>query len=134
MKRDKFLQRLFSAFPDGKPGLGLLFLRLCISVPLFDWGINDLSANADAMTLGRDGAAAVGGILLVAGLWTPVAGIVITLVEVWTAFAHRFALQGHLLVAALGICLAMLGPGAWSVDARLFGRKVFEMRDRDASS
>ena len=134
MKRDKFLQRLFSAFPDGKPGLGLLFLRLCISVPLFYWGISDLSANADAMTLGRDSVAAAGGILLVAGLLTPLAGIVISVVEAWIAFAHHFALQGHLLVAALGICQAMLGPGAWSVDARLFGRKVFEMRDRDASS
>jgi uncharacterized membrane protein YphA (DoxX/SURF4 family) len=25
--------------------------------------------------------------------------------------------------AALGVGLAMLGPGAWSVDARRFGRK-----------
>jgi len=90
-----------------------------------------LSASADAVTLVRDGVAAAGGILLVAGLWTPVAGILISLVEAWIAFAHHFAPQGHLLVAALGICLAMLGPGAWSVDARLFGRRVFEMRDRD---
>jgi len=125
------LQRLFSAFPDGKPGLGLLILRLCISVPVFYWGIGDLSASADAVTLVRDGVAAAGGILLVAGLWTPVAGILISLVEAWIAFAHHFAPQGHLLVAALGICLAMLGPGAWSVDARLFGRRVFETPGKD---
>ena len=125
------MQRLFSAFPDGKPGLGLLILRISVSVPLFYWGIGDLSAGADAVTLVRDGVAAAGGIFLVAGLWTPVAGILISLVEAWIAFSHHFALQGHLLVAALGICLAMLGPGAWSVDARLFGRKVFEMRDKD---
>ena len=125
------MQRLFSAFPDGKPGLGLLILRLCISVPVFYWGIGDLSASADAVTLVRDGVAAASGILLVAGLWTPVAGILISLVEAWIAFAHHFAPQGHLLVAALGICLAMLGPGAWSVDARLFGRRVFEMPGKD---
>ena len=131
MKRDKFLQRLFSAFPDGWPGRGLLLLRISVTVPLFYWGIGDLSAATDTLTLGRDGVAAAGGVLLLAGLWTPVAGIVISIVEAWIAFAHHFALQGHLLVAALGICLAMLGPGAWSVDARLFGRRVFEMRERD---
>jgi putative oxidoreductase len=131
MKRELFLQRLFSAFPDGKPGLGLLFLRLCISVPLFYWGIGDLSAAADAATLVRDGVAAAGGILLVAGLWTPVVAILISLVEAWIGLAHHFAPQGHLLVAALGIAQAMLGPGAWSVDARLFGRRVFEMGDKD---
>ena len=125
------MQRLFSAFPDGKPGLGLLFLRLCISVPVFYWGIGDLSAPTDAVTLVRDGVAAAGGILLVAGLWTPVAGILIALVEAWIAFVHHFAPQGHLLVAALGISLAMLGPGAWSVDARLFGRRVFETPGKD---
>ena len=106
-------------------------LRISISVPLFYWGIGDLSATADAVTLVRDGVAAAGGILLLAGLWTPAASILISLIEAWIAFAHHFAPQGHLLVAALGMCLAMLGPGAWSVDARLFGRRVFEMRDRD---
>ncbi len=99
-------------------------------MPLFYWGIGDYSAAADAVTLGRDGVAVAGGILLVGGLWTPVAAILISLVEAWIAFSHHFAPQGHSLIAALGICLAMLGPGAWSVDARLFGRKVFEMRDK----
>jgi uncharacterized membrane protein YphA (DoxX/SURF4 family) len=28
-----------------------------------------------------------------------------------------------LVLAILGLSLAMIGPGAWSVDARLFGRK-----------
>ena len=100
-------------------------------MPLFYWGISDLSAAGEALTLGRDGVAAAGGILLVAGIWTPVVGIVISLVEAWIALDHHFALEGHLLVAALGIAQAMLGPGAWSVDARLFGRRVFEIGDKD---
>ena len=74
-----------------------------------------------------------GGTLLLAGLWTPLVGMVIALDEAWIAFSHQFAPQGHILVAALGICLAMLGPGAWSVDARLFGRRVFEMKGRKVS-
>ena len=31
------------------------------------------------------------------------------------------------LLGALGAALAMLGPGAWSVDARLFGRKRIQI-------
>jgi putative oxidoreductase len=98
---------------------------------VFYWAIGDLSATADSITLGQDCLAAACGILLLAGLWTPLAGIALSLDEIWIAFSHHFMPQGHLLVAALGICLAMLGPGAWSVDARLFGRKLFELRDKN---
>jgi uncharacterized membrane protein YphA (DoxX/SURF4 family) len=35
----------------------------------------------------------------------------------------------RLVLAALSLSLAMLGPGAWSLDARRFGRKVFEIRE-----
>lgn len=83
------------------------------------------------MTLARDGAAVACGILLIAGLWTPVASVLISIDEAWISFANHLAPQGHLLVAALGLIQAMLGPGAWSADARLFGRKVFELRDPD---
>ena len=97
---------------------------------MFYWGIGDLSAGAGSIKLSQDCAAIAGGILLLAGLWTPLAGVVIALDEAWIAFSHQFAPQGHLLLAALGICVAMLGPGAWSVDARLFGRRVFEIRGK----
>jgi putative oxidoreductase len=33
-------------------------------------------------------------------------------------------------LATLGATLAMIGPGAWSIDAHLFGRKHFEIRQR----
>ena len=130
MKRDKFLQRLFSAFPDGKPGLGLLLLRISVSVPLFYWGVGDLSAGADAVTLGRDGVAVAGGILLVAGLWTAVAGIVISIVEAWIACSHHFALQGHLLVAAL----APLRPGVGDEHRRGAGQQPVGRRPRPAQA
>jgi uncharacterized membrane protein YphA (DoxX/SURF4 family) len=34
----------------------------------------------------------------------------------------------HVLLAALGVSLVMLGPGAWSLDARLFGRRRIDVR------
>jgi hypothetical protein len=45
------------------------------------------------------------------------------MVELWTAFSGSADPWTSMTLAALGVTLAMLGPGAWSVDARLFGRK-----------
>jgi putative oxidoreductase len=70
------------------------------------------------------------GILLLAGLWTPVAGALQAIIEVWIFFSRGHEANLHLLLAALGVSLVMLGPGAWSVDARLFGRKRIDIRTR----
>ena len=69
---------------------------------------------------------AVSGILLLAGLWTPVSGAGTAVVEAWLAFSHPSHLWMPLTLAVLGASLAMIGPGAWSLDARLFGRKQIE--------
>jgi uncharacterized membrane protein YphA (DoxX/SURF4 family) len=75
-----------------------------------------------------------GGFLLLAGLWTPVVGSVLALIELWTAFSVEFPQPDdrwiHLLLAILAGAVAMLGPGAWSIDARLFGRRRYEMEGR----
>jgi putative oxidoreductase len=60
--------------------------------------------------------------LLLIGLWTPVAGVLIAVAELCQAFFSADP-SLHIVLAALGAGLAMIGPGAWSVDARLFGRK-----------
>ena len=68
---------------------------------------------------------AVAGIMLIAGLWTPLAGIAAACTEAWIAFSA----PGHAgiagALAVLGVTLALIGPGEWSVDARLYGRKHF---------
>jgi hypothetical protein len=70
------------------------------------------------------------GSLLIAGLWTPVAGVLVTLLEIGIFFTQFEDPWLHLLLATLGICLALLGPGVWSVDARLFGWKRIAIRSR----
>ena len=66
---------------------------------------------------------AVCGILIVAGLWTPLAGTAAAAVQVWIALSQPKDLRASIVLAVLGASLAMIGPGAWSLDARLFGRK-----------
>ena len=66
---------------------------------------------------------ALAGILLIAGLWTPVAGAVVACAEAWVAFASPADAGIPAALAVLGVTLALIGPGEWSVDARLYGRK-----------
>jgi putative oxidoreductase len=71
---------------------------------------------------------AVGGILLLAGLWTPIAGLLLAANEVSIGLLRPFSSTIHILLAVMAAGLAMLGPGAWSVDARLYGRKRLNIR------
>jgi putative oxidoreductase len=86
------------------------------------------------MTIAQDLIEAAGGILLLAGLWTPIVGVLLALDELWIAFTLYSSQPDsrliHLFLAVLTAGVAMLGPGAWSIDARLFGRKRFKMGDR----
>jgi putative oxidoreductase len=70
------------------------------------------------------------GILLLAGLWTPFAGTLAAAVELWCAFSHPWDLSIHILLLTIGVALALIGPGAWSLDARLFGWKRIDIRSR----
>ena len=67
------------------------------------------------------------GVLLLVGLWTPAGGLLVTIVELWVVLSRVGDPLIPLMLAILGAGLAMIGPGAWSVDARLFGRKHIEL-------
>jgi uncharacterized membrane protein YphA (DoxX/SURF4 family) len=70
------------------------------------------------------------GLLLLAGLWTPIAAVLLAIIEICSAFTHTHDPWSYILLGTLGAALAMLGPGAWSVDARLFGWKRIDPPDR----
>lgn len=63
------------------------------------------------------------GLFILAGLWTTAAGALVAVVQVWTAVTGAGDESVAIVMAALGGTLSMIGPGAWSIDARLFGRK-----------
>jgi putative oxidoreductase len=120
------VQRLFSTFADGWPGGGLLLLRLLAGGTLVYCGVASVSAAPHFELAAPQIVGAAAGVLLLVGLWTPAAGAVVTIVETWIALSHPGNPWTLLVLAVLGTSLAMIGPGAWSFDARIFGRKQID--------
>jgi uncharacterized membrane protein YphA (DoxX/SURF4 family) len=105
-------------------------LRAAIAISPIQHGIEEvLAAPAPALFLVQLVAACSGALLLL-GFWTPVAGVLMALSEIGLAFMHSHDPWIHILLGALGASLAMLGPGAWSLDARRFGRKRIQIPQR----
>ena len=123
------MQRLFSSFADGWPGAGLLLLRLLAGSGLLHGGILSARSTFDTAHMVPHVLAAAFGALLVVGLFTPFAGIMAAAVEVWIAFSHPGSHGPQIGLACLTLSLAMIGPGSWSIDARLFGRKQIDLSE-----
>jgi putative oxidoreductase len=123
------VQRLFSSFADGWPGAGLLLLRLLAGSGLLYGGIVSARSAFDTAQMVPSILAAASGAMLVVGLFTPFAGIMAAVVEVWITFPHPEYRWPQIGLAALCLSLAMIGPGAWSIDARLFGRKQIDLSE-----
>ncbi len=123
------MQRLFSTFPNSWPGIGLLLQRVVTATLLFCSGFWHLREPSDSTLILPHLIGVGAGILLLLGLWTPVSGTLIAVVEVWVAYYSARA-GIPILLATFAVTLAMIGPGAWSIDARLFGRKHIEISER----
>ena len=124
------MRRLFSTFASGLPGLGLLLLRLIAGVMLIAHWVR-LHNGESLPAVIPHMFAATGGLLLLGGLWTPLAGTIVALAELWILFSHGHDLRLSVMLAGLGAALALLGPGVWSADARLYGWKRIEIRRPD---
>jgi putative oxidoreductase len=67
------------------------------------------------------------GAVLIAGLWTPVAGILSVALSVSEILVFHDTLCPAILLASMGAGLAFVGPGALSLDAWLFGLKRIDI-------
>src|ERR1700720_714216 len=76
-----FLQRLFSTFPNGWPGLGILLQRVLTATTLFCYGIAHLRDTSQFASIVPHMFAAVAGILLLVGLLTPIVGALVAVME-----------------------------------------------------
>jgi len=117
------LQRLFSTFANGWPGVGLLLQRMLTAILLVRFGTIEPVGKSFSPSMIPQMIAAGAGILLLVGLWTPVVGSLVAAVELWIAFATSSDPWISIVLFVFGATIAMIGPGAWSIDARLFGRK-----------
>lgn len=119
------MQRLFSTFAGGWPGTGLLIQRFLIGAILLHGALLETTASPHfSMILLLQLFASV---LVVLGLGTPYIGLLVAATQLWLVFSGSPDSWTAIIVCGLGISLAMIGPGAWSMDALLFGRKHVEV-------
>ena len=126
------VQRLFSAFPGGWPGFGLLVLRAAVGTAAALQGIRLLVDGEPDFAVWAAGIVAiVCGALLLVGFLTPGAGAIVGFGGVIIAlgavpvFGDSVALDRLTagFLAAIAASIVPLGPGAFSFDAHLFGRR-----------
>jgi hypothetical protein len=111
------VQKLFSMFPTGAPGVALLLLRWTLASSIF-------LPVMDAPVVLR----AVLAVLLGSGLFTPIVAplaSVLPVIALWRLdYNTPLTWVVPALLVVIASCLTMLGPGAYSVDSLLFGRRV----------
>lgn|SRR6185369_542050 len=126
------VQRLFPAFPPGWPGVGLLLLRAAAGVSLAVQGVACFTQGTQGPLLWLFGLLAAGaGALLLIGYLTPLAGSFAALFSAGVALSLLprsipnvlGGLPATVFVALMSAVVVLLGPGAFSLDARLFGRR-----------
>ena len=123
------MRRLFSNFARGWPGVGLLVMRLVAGIAFIAQAAATMH-NGPLTTFATAIVAILAGLCLLAGLWTPIAGSLVAAIGIWFACTHVEDPLASVLLATIGAALALVGPGAWSIDARLFGWKRIDIRDR----
>jgi uncharacterized membrane protein YphA (DoxX/SURF4 family) len=122
------LQRLFSTFPNGRPGAGLLLLRFAVGASLIVEKVPLIWVIPQSFGLEVRIVMVCVGISLLCGLWTPVMGALAAAIELLIAFSPVGGDATHILLAILSFSLALLGPGAWSIDGHIFGRKRIDIK------
>ena len=124
------MRRLFSTFAHGAPGVGLLLLRVVAGIALVFQAAMALRSGPPLGPTILYVLTGVVGLLLLVGFWTPIAGTILAILASWSTFLHPADPLSWILLGTLGAALALLGPGGWSADARLFGWKRVEIPDR----
>lgn len=125
------VQRLYSMFPTGRPGVALLLLRVALSVLLLGSVLPPLARLGSTWVALALGALAFA---LCVGCFTPVVASLCVLVECGLALGGIGTIHAvHVGTIFDAAALTLLGPGAYSLDARWFGRRQVILPPRDGS-
>jgi uncharacterized membrane protein YphA (DoxX/SURF4 family) len=115
-------------FPTGTAGAALMVLRVSVAATLVVNGTAQwLPVTSFWIPLGL----AVVGIFLCLGLLTPYCATVSFLIESYVLSASQDSNEFNLVISVLNCgVLAVLGPGSYSIDARIFGRRLLTFPSR----
>ena len=131
------LQRTFSGFPTGYPGLALLLLRLVVGGAAGSqaWLLITASHGAVNASIVVALLVFITGLALIIGFMTPITSVLLSAGGLFMTVDS--SVLGHLLLfesgmarlefIAMSAALISLGPGALSLDARLYGRREIEV-------
>jgi hypothetical protein len=112
------MQRLFGSFPDRGAGFALLILRLAVAAALVS-NTRLCPGPESELLLALSRIAAV---LIVVGWYTPLVAVSAALISLCSLWVCR-ELEVNVLMIAILVAIGFLGAGAYSVDARLYGRR-----------
>ena len=137
--RRRGLHKIFTTFPGGWPAFGLLLLRFAVAFRGFQYAIGAVAQSnpPSAISWIMAASASLVGTALVLGILTPLASCASTLINVrdavWMLLFHQDGAAVSSVepgyAAVISIALILLGPGAISIDARLFGRREIIIPD-----
>ena len=75
------MRRLYSTFAGGAPGIALLLMRLVVGAVVL-WHAGPGLSSGPPLHIVVSGSIALTALFLIAGLWTPVAGVVVAVVAI----------------------------------------------------
>jgi hypothetical protein len=115
-------------FPQGRPGIALVFLRMSVALTV----LLHAYAHSEGPPAWLLAALLLLAMLLVAGLLTPIVALLSIAVHCMLALDMTLLTAGPVAILILdALALALLGPGAYSLDALRFGRRVVELSSRE---
>jgi putative oxidoreductase len=123
------VRRLLSTFAHGSAGFGLLVLRLAAGIALIVQGVEGLLAGPPLAAVIFHAFSIALGILVAVGLWTQVVAVLAAADGLLNLYLPGLYPWRSFLLVAMGVALALLGPGAWSIDARRFGWRRVDLRN-----
>jgi putative oxidoreductase len=121
------MQRLFSTFPNSWPGAALVLLRVTAAVPMSSGVLSVLCGVPRVSFFGSEVVGGALAICLIGGFLTPFAAAAEVLLEISMMVGTADVSLAPALLAVIGVSVLMLGPGAWSVDALIFGRRRIDL-------